>query len=189
MNRILTLLLCLSGAWAFAQYVPIEHIFSGLQPLIVTLSIIVAAVFVRLNRGMPTLEWKSLEPNKRAKLTTKIVEITYEYAAIVASSAVACLFLLALAIAGQDEIKIWSRSSSKLIVGLVGFTICISIIRMIYVVWRDIDVVKLQKELIDTAASDQQYKENNEIADKKIERMKESAVQGPKVNPPTPWEK
>ncbi|MBA4174542.1 MAG: hypothetical protein C0511_18290, partial [Hyphomicrobium sp.] len=76
MARVLTAVVTLLVAGLFAWAVPLVRLFGAVQPLIVALSIMVAAVFVRLNRGMPTLEWKSLEPEKRKELTTSIVAVT-----------------------------------------------------------------------------------------------------------------
>ena len=83
MARTLTIAVTLLAAGLFAWAVPLVRLFGAFQPLIVALSIMVAAVFVRLNRGMPTLEWKSLDPVKRKDLTASIVRVTTEYGWII----------------------------------------------------------------------------------------------------------
>jgi hypothetical protein len=188
MGRNITLVACVVGALIFYWYVPIDRLFKALQPLIVTLSIIVAAVFVRLNRGMPTLEWKSLDPTKRAELTSKIVDLTHEYAAIVAAAALACLLLLVLAVIGECDLKLWSATKGSVISGFVGVAMSLCIARMAYVVWRDVDVVKLQKVLIDTAAVDERSRTDVALAEGKLERMREATVATPPVPPPSTWD-
>ncbi len=74
--------------------------------MIVILSVMIAAIFVRLNRGMPSLEWRSLEPEKRKILTTKIVELSDEYVWIVALNGIALVALVSLVVIGKVETDI-----------------------------------------------------------------------------------
>jgi hypothetical protein len=61
MAWVLTIVWVLGLATLFAWNVPLLRLFDAFQPMVVALSIMVAAVFVRLNRGRPALEWKSLD--------------------------------------------------------------------------------------------------------------------------------
>jgi hypothetical protein len=56
MARFLIIVWVLGLATLFALGVPLLRLFDAFQPMVVALSIMVAAVFVRLNRGMPALE-------------------------------------------------------------------------------------------------------------------------------------
>jgi hypothetical protein len=103
MARKFTIILTLFAAGLFAWGVPLARLFGALQPLIVALSIMVAAVFVRLNRGMPTLEWKTLDPEKRKDLTTSIVSVNVEYGWIIGINAIALLGLITLSVVGVTE--------------------------------------------------------------------------------------
>ena len=58
MARWLTIIPVSGLAALFGWGVPLVRLFDAFQPMIVALSIMIAAIFVRLNRGMPTLEWK-----------------------------------------------------------------------------------------------------------------------------------
>lgn len=119
-----------------------------LQPLVVALSIMSAALLVRLNRGMPTLDWKSLEPTERKQLTEKISNLTREYAVVLAIHGVTLGVLLALAASnGQISVEL-QRGMLTLAGGLLA--LCVS--RMSYIVWRDYDIVRLQKKLVDDSA-------------------------------------
>ena len=68
MGRVITILLTAAFTVLFGWVVPLVHLFDAFQAMTVAFSIIIAAVFVRLNRGMPSLEWKSLEPIKLASI-------------------------------------------------------------------------------------------------------------------------
>ncbi len=62
-----TLLGVLLGGVTCTYFVPLAYALEASQPLSVAATIILAAVFVRLNRGMPTLDWKSVDPKERPK--------------------------------------------------------------------------------------------------------------------------
>ena len=154
MARWLTIIAVLSLGIVFAWGVPLIRLFEAFQPLIVAISIMIAAIFVRLNRGMPTLEWKSLDLENRTKLTSQIVDLSKEYGWIVAINASALAGFVALTVIGKQEIQMfWPVTAHKIVAGAIGGTIGLCVARMGYVVWRDLDIVKLQKHLIDVSAA------------------------------------
>ena len=59
MARTLTIGLVVLATVVFGWEIPLMRLFAALQPLTLVLSIMIAAILVRLNRGMPTLDWKS----------------------------------------------------------------------------------------------------------------------------------
>ena len=61
-----------------------------------------------------------------------------------------------------------------------------SLIWMAYVIWRDYDIVRLQKTIIDAAADRETRESNNQEALKKREAMKASGLKSPNV-PTTNW--
>ena len=60
MIRALNIFVSFASAGLFSWAIPLERLFGAFQPLMIALSIMVAALFIRLNRGMPTLEWLTL---------------------------------------------------------------------------------------------------------------------------------
>ena len=79
--------------FAFYRWMTLSLLKEVLQPLIVAISIMAAALLVRLNRGMPTLDWKSLETAERKILTERVVELSREYMFVLALQFItACIF-------------------------------------------------------------------------------------------------
>ena len=185
--RPLTILAVLFAAGLFTWTVPLGQLFDAFQPIITALSIMVAAVFVRLNRGMPTLEWKSVEPDERQKLTSRIFEITKEYGWIIAIDAIALLGLLIMTVIGKAEIANWPAWAQRVASGAVGGLIALSIARMAYVVWRDIDVVRLQKQLLDGMASREALEAESTRANQKVTAIRSAGLRKIEVPPPKAW--
>jgi hypothetical protein len=187
MIRWITIVAVLSAAGLFGWAVPLARLFDATQPLGIALSIMTAAVFVRLNRGMPTLEWKSLDPVKRKTLTTRIVELTTEYGWIIGINAAALLGLVALSVIGKTDAGLWSPWEQRLASCAVGGVGMLCIARMAYVVWRDIDIVRLQKRLIDETGSRESADEQAKVAEDKIASIRSANVRKIEVQPPKAW--
>lgn len=66
-----------------------------------------AAVLVRLNRGMPTLDWKSLEPKGRKNLTAKIVKLQQEYLSILLFNVVLVGVFICLVVVTPPVVAFW----------------------------------------------------------------------------------
>lgn len=187
MARAITIVVTLLVAGLFAWAVPLARLFGAFQPLIVALSIMVAAVFVRLNRGMPTLEWKSLDPNKRKDLTASIVSVTTEYGWIIGINAVTLVWLVTLSVIGVTDAALWPESARRVAAGTVGGLVTPCAARMAYVVWRDIDIVRLQKRLIDGAALRETDERERAVADEKVASIRSANVRPVEVRPPKAW--
>jgi hypothetical protein len=189
MPRAATIATVLILAAAFAWVVPIARLFAAFQPLIVALSIIVAALLVRLNRGMPTLDWKGLEPTGRGKLTTKIVELAREYAVIVAVSSILLVLLVSLTVVGEKQLtQTWLEVTQRVVAGVIGGLLGFSLSRMAYVVWRDYDVVKLQKTLIDNASAREEQDNQTLAAEDRISRIRAAGLRQVGAAGPKTWE-
>lgn len=143
------------------------------QPLIVALSIMAAALLVRLNRGMPTLDWKSLKPEERKSLTSKIVELAREYLVVLAVHFLALSFLVVIA-ASKSVCKL-SENAQIALMAVAGGLIALCIVRMAYIVWRDYDIVSLQKKLIDDSADKDALSEASQAAAEKVANMRSAA--------------
>jgi hypothetical protein len=184
MARATNIVVTLLAAGLFAWAVPLGRLFGAFQPLIVALSIMVAAVFVRLNRGMPSLEWKSLDPDKRKDLTASIVNLTTEYGWIIGTNAVALAGLVTLSVIGTTDAASWPDGVRRAVAGTVGGLVALCAARMAYVVWRDIDIVRLQKRLIDGAASRETNQREKALAAEKVANIRSANVRPVEVKPP-----
>lgn len=187
MARVLTIVVTLIVAGLFAWAVPLVRLFGAFQPLIVALSIMVAAVFVRLNRGMPTLEWKSLDPDRRKELTASIVSVTIEYGWIICINAAALIGLVTLSVIGADAAAMWPEEARRAVAGAVGGLVTLCAARMAYVVWRDIDIVRLQKRLIDGAASKESDARELALSDERVARIRGANIRPVEVKSPKAW--
>lgn len=172
-------------AWAvaiatlFAWLVPIARLFEAFQPLTVMLSIFVAAIFVRLNRGMPTLEWKSIEYKLRARLTSKIADVVKDYCWIVSFNSLALSLIFALTIAGSSTVSSLAEPFARALSGGIGFLLALCVARMGYVVWRDFDIVRLQKFVIDQTALSEEMNAATSVAQEKIAAIKAANLKKP----------
>lgn len=187
MARAITIVVTILAAGLFGWAVPLVRLFEAFQPLIVALSIMVAAVFVRLNRGMPTLEWKSLDPGKRKDLTASIVAVTTEYGWIIGINATVLAGLVTLAVIGKVDSALWPEWVRRITSGAVGGLICLCTARMAYVVWRDIDIVRLQKRLIDGSACREASDNQVKLADDTVTSIRAANIRPVAVKPPKAW--
>ena len=187
MAKKTTIVVTILATGLFAWGVPLTRLFGAFQPLIVALSIMVAAVFVRLNRGMPTLEWKSLDPDKRKELTASIVSVTTEYGWIIGINAVALAGLVTLSVVGTTDAALWPEAVRRAVAGTVGGLVTLCAARMAYVVWRDIDIVRLQKRLIDGAATRESDERERAVADDKVSNIRAANLRAVEVKSPKAW--
>lgn len=84
MMRLLHIVLPSIAAYCFWQWVSFAHLPLTLSQMTSALSIFIAAVLVRLARGMPTLDWKTVPIEKRKVLTGQLVDVSREYAGLLA---------------------------------------------------------------------------------------------------------
>jgi hypothetical protein len=178
MLRLLTIGVLLAGAAVFGLLLTLAQFLKILQPLIVALSIMAAALLVRLNRGMPTLDWKGLDVNDRKMLTQKIVELTREYMVVLSAQAVTLIVLLVLA---TKEPTALSSPTQKGIMALAGALVALCGARMAYIVWRDYDIVRIQKKLIDDSADREAVDKASQDALSKVASIRASGL--PRVGP------
>jgi hypothetical protein len=177
-----------AAAILFGWGVDLARLFDGFQSIVVGLSILVAAVFVHLNRGMPTLDWKSLNVDERQKLTGSIVQLTAEYGHIIAINALTLFLLIGLTMVGKADACAWPPMAKTLVSASIGGLLALCVMRMAYVVWRDFDVVRLQKRLIDGAGMREHDDAQAKEAEGKIASIREAGLKKHSFGSPKPWQ-
>lgn len=199
MRRWATIVLCLGIGGAFAWGVPLNKLFDALSLVSNALAIIAAGLLVRLNRTMPSLEWKSIDPDQRQRLTAQIVGLTREYLVILALVAAFIGVVVTLIAIGKDGlfgtppqphhavVQGWPSWLHRTLSGVVGLGISLIVVRMGYVVWRDYDIVRLQKTVIDTAAAKEQLSAQQSAADTKVAAMTSANLKGSGPTTPKAW--
>jgi hypothetical protein len=183
----LTLVGMIVAAILAAAWVPLPKLFAAFQPGIVTLSIMVAGILVRLNRGMPTIDWKSLRPGERKNLTHAVEELTREYLYILGANALLALSFIALTVVGAYDIAELDDQLQRVIAGAIVALAVLCISRMAYVVWRDYDIVRLQRTLIDAAADRETDEEQRAEAARRIAEMKGAGLIPQEPSPIVKW--
>ena len=190
MAQIATILIVAAGGLLFGLFVPLARLYQALPQMVTALSIMAAALLVRLNRGMPAIDWKSVEPKARKKLTGQMQGITGEYVVILAIAAVLTALLVILQVLGSDYINAtWLDGTKRAMAAIVGGLVALSITRMGYVVWRDYDIVRTQRAVLDAAADADQAEHEVELADKKIAAIKGAGLRAVARTDPQSWEK
>lgn len=185
--RWATVLTMVAVAGLSGWLIPAMRVFYAVQPLLVLTSIMAAAIFVRLNRAMPTLDWKSLEPAGRKKLTRRVVELNQEYLSILLIQAVLAAALIALVMTGRPAIAVLPDWAVRTISAVIGGLMSLALFRMGYVAWRDYDIVKLQKELID-AAGDKEFAERQvKAAEDNAAAIQSAGLRPFEQKPPSDW--
>lgn len=183
-----TIAAIVGGAVGFWWLVPLANLYDSIQSLVVSASIMVAAIFVRLNRGMPTLDWKGIDPDQRSHLTSEILNVNKEYVAVISVHAVLLISLIILSGIGKLKfLTLFPICVHQAMSGYVGILIGFCITRMGYIVWRDYDIVRLQKKLIDDAGQKEIVEKAGSDATDKVAKMREANLRGPGVSRPSAW--
>lgn len=165
------------AAYCFWRWVTFAQLPLTLSQMTSALSIFIAAVLVRLARGMPTLDWKTVPIEKRKLLTGQLVDVSREYAGLLA-----LLMLLLIMAFSIGSTSVWLASLDevwgRMVSAVTGFLVVLSILRFGYVVWRDLDIVSLQKVVIDEMADQERAVKNAEIASAKLQQMRQANLSG-----------
>jgi hypothetical protein len=175
-------LLVLLAAGLAGWQLSVTRVFSTIQPITVVLSIMAAAIFVRLNRGLPSIDWKALSSSERTNLTDRMVSIARDYLFGLFASSCSIATLICLAALSQQQATCLPGWVQSLIAAWFVFIIGISIVWMGYVVWRDYDIVLLQKQVLDNMSAREEQEKILQQAKDKSAAMKAASV----VVAPTP---
>lgn len=187
MLRLATIFAVLTIGAVFAFGVPLPNVMLANGQATVALSIMTAAIFVRLNRGMPTLDWKPLTADERKRLTAAVLSLTGEYTFIVGLNAALLVMLVVCSVYDSSYWLAFPEWMARSVSGLVGGLLALAASRMGYVVWRDYDVVRLQKVLIDQSGEREEVERQAKVAAQAVEAMRQTSLRRVEVAPPQPW--
>lgn len=164
-----------------AILVPLDGWPGSAKSIITVLAIFAAAILVRLNRGIPTIDWSKVDSEKRKNLVEQIRDLSISY-----GITLGCIsfVLLAFLISERAEIPLWAGFQFEDIPaylrqigsGLAGASVGFIGARMAYVVWKDIDIVDLQAEVVVIAAK----AETKAAREQKAKDVKEAGVRDPR---------
>ena len=199
MQRSATIALCIVVGILFAWQVPLDRLFDAFQPVMTALSIMAAAILVRLNRTMPAIDWKILGRASRERLTAEVVALAEEYLWFLFIIGLVILGILTLVVIGRgaifgvasgasDPTKAWYwwwRRGDAGLLGAAGAFVCA---RMSYLVWRDVDIVRLQKHVIDLAAAQAHQTEQETLAAEKRASIGRANLRSVPTSRPKNWD-
>ena len=115
-------------------------------------------------------------------------ELGREYGLIVALNASTLCGLVALIVIGKDDIHMgWPGAAQHLTAAMIGAMMALSVARMSYVIWRDYDIVKLQKYLIDTLAARDVSDAEAKASGDKITDIRSAGLRKIMVGEPKAW--
>lgn len=167
-------------SFAFWHWVPVTSLFGALQPSITALSIVLAAIFVRLNRGLPALDWKSIAAEKRRNIARSLYLVSVEYVGVLVIGALLTLGIIGLLGFGVEAVGAFKPLTRNIISSVMGGLSSFLLCRMAYVVWRDLDIVRLQtavvEEMIEKERQDQDYERQKLLAGEKLSTMKSTGL-------------
>src|ERR1700754_2077646 len=172
--------------FVFYRWMTLALLKEVLQPFIVAISIMAAALLVRLNRGMPTLDWKSLEVAERKILTHRVVDLSREYMYVLSLQFATLVVLLVLSLIKEKTFFGWP-SGPAIVLGGLGALIGLCVSRMAYIVWRDTDIVKLQKKLIDDSADREAIEKASQDALTTVNAIRNSGLKDHSKTETTTW--
>ncbi|MEI6640384.1 MAG: hypothetical protein WCL10_00005 [Novosphingobium sp.] len=171
MNLRLFTVVSVVGCAALAGWlVPIDEWVAVAKSVMTVLAILAAAILVRLNRGMPTIDWSKVKAEDRVKLVSEIQKLAREYGVTLLFVGSALVLFLILDRSGASSplgafIATKPHAVSVVISAAAGAISAFALIRIGYVVWRDIDIVDLQAGVIAQAANADLLDRRNGIAD------------------------
>ncbi len=174
------------------MWLPLSSLSVAFTPLTTILSIMAAAVLVRLNRGMPTIDWKGVEVAHRKRLTNEVVKLAAEYLGVLGIIATLVVLLLITIVAGSGW---WTLTEPAWVVWLqradcaaMVFLMALTMLRMGYIAWRDFDVVRMQKAAVDQAAEAENLAQQISSSEKKATGMQSANLRPQPVEKPQAWD-
>lgn len=171
----ISLVLMVGGGAGFWFIGTTTAIGQNASAFLAVVSVMAAGILVRLNRGVPSVDWKSVSSDSLNKLLSRLEEIAKSYILTFAIAlALIVLIVSCILISPLDFIykEITIRSISSCFGTLLGLLVS----RMFYIVWLDLDIVRLQNAVILSAAAEKEGSEQKTLADDKLEKMRETRI-------------
>lgn len=168
--RIATIFLVLAAAVFSGWLVPASEWAATAKSILTVLAIFAAAILVRLNRGMPTIDWSKVDPEDRSHLVGAIKRLAREYGVtLIVVGVTLALFLVLDRTGGETPLGKLLASAPGYVPSIIsavsGGIISFVLIRIAYVIWRDIDIVDLQAGVISQAANAEKRERHKANAD------------------------
>ena len=132
--------------------------------------IMAAAILVRLNRGIPTVDWKSVDIEHTKELLNRLESAAKDYVALIFLIFLSIIILLFL-LFSKNYVYQNQEFIEKIISTVFGFLFGLLLSRMGYVVWLDLDIVRLQKAVLISSAEAEDGKKQTLTANEKIDKM------------------
>lgn len=171
----LSLLLSGLGGVAFYFFGEAGAMSTNASMLLSFEALIVGAVLVRLNRGLPSIDWKMVDATPIERLLNRLEEAAKVYIIIVVACAVSICILLASIYV--DKVTFAYKLTTSLFLSttfgvLLGFVIS----RMTFVVWLDLDIVRLQRAVILASAKSQNSDKQIKAAEDKLTAINNARI-------------
>lgn len=174
---VLSVVLSALGGVAFYFFGQAGAMSANASILLSFQAIIAAAVLVRLNRGVPSLDWKSVDVDPVKNLLDRLEEVAKVYIVVVATTLISILMIISVLYLDQLEFK-YKSLAINITSSAFGALLGLLISRMTYVVWLDYDIVRLQRAVILSAAESDEAKKQAKIAEEKLK-----SITGARVTP------
>lgn len=163
-------------------YLGRDEVSSNASMLLTFQGIIAAAVLVRLNRGVPSLDWKAVKYDAVEKLLQRLEDIAKSYIAVVIINAISIFILIFIQFYNKPE-YLYSEKVIMILSTIFGCLLGLLLGRMTHVVWLDLDIVRLQKAVILSAAESENKKTQILSASEKLSEMEKVRITAfPKKN-------
>lgn len=139
------------------------------------LSIFAAAVLVRLNRGLPTVDWKSVDPGDLGRLLDRLEDVAREYVIVFCQILFALFFVFISKFVPQETV-FSTLIVPRWISGIVGSLLGLCVSRIVHLVWLDVSIIRLQRRVIVSAAEENDRQKQAEIANEKLAEIARARI-------------
>lgn len=172
---LISVILSLSLGVVFGVLDGYEVIKSNLSVFLTLQSIMAAAILVRLNRGIPTVDWKSVDGDALVALLDRLEDIAREYLVTLTVIAVTIIVLFVVPFLSSLTLY-YDVPIKRSVAASLGFLFGILISRMAYMVWLDLDIVRLQRAVIISSANTIDGEKQKALASEKLKKIADARI-------------